>query len=234
MPPSSSATSAALSGTRTKQVPNAGGYSVSAPDATAKRWRHWLLAHAAGHCNDAILASMLASQYAGLGAMPDCLGLSHEAFKQLIADHFPTLKQTELAQPGRQLDPERADERDELVRLLLKRPDEGSNAVSDRPAPSLFSSVPQPSQQQHWMAEIVAAGCMGSDHLWQDLGLRNRTELSRLMEQNFPALAQRNTGDMKWKRFLYKQLCEAEGIYSCRSPSCEVCVDYHACFGPEN
>lgn len=166
--------------------------------------------------------------------MPNRLGLSLEAFKQLIAYHFPTLKQTELPQPQRQLDPDRVDERDELIRLLLKRLDDGSNAVSDRPAPSLLSIDPQPSQQQRWMAEIIAAGCMGSDHLWQDLGLWNRAELSRLMEQNFPSLAQRNTGDMKWKRFLYKQLCEAEGIYSCRSPSCEVCVDYHACFGPEN
>lgn len=84
------------------------------------------------------------------------------------------------------------------------------------------------------MAEIIAAGCMGSDHLWQDLGLRQRTELSLLMAHNFPALAEKNRHDMKWKRFLYKQLCETEGIYTCRSPSCEVCVDYHACFGPEN
>ncbi len=84
------------------------------------------------------------------------------------------------------------------------------------------------------MAGIVAAGCMGSDHLWQDLGLRQRAELSFLMEHHFPALAEQNCHDMKWKRFLYKQLCEAEGIYTCRSPSCEVCVDYHACFGPEN
>lgn len=166
---------------------------------------------------------MLASQCVGLGAMPDWLGLRPEAFKQLVAYHFPALRQTALAQPQRPLDPERTDERDELVRLLLQVSDKG---------PGNFNLQPGP--QQRWMAEIIAAGCMGSDHLWQDLGLWNRAELSRLMEQNFPAVAQKNVHDMKWKRFLYKQLCEAEGIYSCRSPSCEVCVDYHACFGPEN
>jgi len=32
------------------------------------------------------------------------------------------------------------------------------------------------------------------------------------MRRNFPPLAARNRKDMKWKRFLYKQLCEAEGI----------------------
>jgi NifQ. len=39
--------------------------------------------------------------------------------------------------------------------------------------------------------------------------------------------------DMKWKKFIYKQLCEAEGLYVCRAPSCEVCKDYDQCFGKE-
>ena len=83
------------------------------------------------------------------------------------------------------------------------------------------------------MAHILAAGCMASDHLWQDLGLWHRAELTALMRRNFPPLAARNVKDMKWKKFLYKQLCESEGIYLCRAPSCEVCVDYAVCFGPE-
>ena len=51
------------------------------------------------------------------------------------------------------------------------------------------------------------------------------------MHDNFRPLAEQNTKDMKWKKFLYKQLCIGEGIYVCRAPSCEVCVDYAACFG---
>lgn len=85
-----------------------------------------------------------------------------------------------------------------------------------------------------WLAEIVACACMGMDHLWQDMGLWSRKELSELMHRNFPALAQRNDRDMKWKKFLYKQLCEQEGIYVCRAPSCDVCSDYLNCFGPED
>jgi nitrogen fixation protein NifQ len=83
------------------------------------------------------------------------------------------------------------------------------------------------------MAQVVAAACMGQDHLWQDLGLLNRTELNALMQRNFPALAARNVKDMKWKRFLYRQLCEMEGIQACRAPSCEICTDYAHCFGPD-
>ena len=84
-----------------------------------------------------------------------------------------------------------------------------------------------------WITTIVVNGCMGNDHLWQDLGLWSRQELSTLMQRNFPSLAAQNDRDMKWKKFIYKQLCLQEGIYTCRAPSCEVCVDYQQCFGSE-
>jgi nitrogen fixation protein NifQ len=84
-----------------------------------------------------------------------------------------------------------------------------------------------------WIGTIVASGCMASDHLWQDLGLWSRHDLSALMIRNFPALAAKNDRDMRWKKFLYKQLCEQEGIYLCRAPSCAQCVDYPLCFSPE-
>jgi nitrogen fixation protein NifQ len=85
-----------------------------------------------------------------------------------------------------------------------------------------------------WMAKIVTAACMANDHLWQDLGLWSRSDLSQLMQTNFPELAARNVHDMKWKKFIYKQLCEREEIRICRAPSCEVCADYDKCFGPED
>ena len=47
-------------------------------------------------------------------------------------------------------------------------------------------------------------------------------------------LAQRNSGDTKCKKFLYRQLCERAGLMGCRSPSCGECADYAACFGPED
>jgi nitrogen fixation protein NifQ len=84
------------------------------------------------------------------------------------------------------------------------------------------------------VVEFVATACMGDNHLWQDLQLASRAELSALMRHWFPALAAKNDRDMKWKKFLYKQLCEREEIFICRSPSCAVCCDYDKCFGPED
>ncbi len=174
-----------------------------------------LIAQARGDGNDHVFACMIASWQAGGGSMPNWLGLPHAAFHCLMEHHFAGVGMEALTAKGETLARERMDELDELVRLMLI--DRSGDSASEV-----------------WMAHMVAAGCMGSDHLWQDLGLWSRADLTALMRRNFPALAARNVKDMKWKRFLYKQLCEAEGIYTCRAPSCEVCVDYHDCFGPED
>ena len=83
------------------------------------------------------------------------------------------------------------------------------------------------------VAETIALACLGDNHLWQDLQLPSRAELSALMAHWFPVLKARNSGDMKWKKFLYKQLCEREELFVCKAPSCAVCSDLPVCFGPE-
>lgn len=173
-----------------------------------------LMSGAAGGGNDHVLACMIASWQTGRGSMPDRLGLSAAAFHCLMEHHFPGAGSSFAGSTGWGARKDRTDELDELVQLML------IDKAGETPS-------------EVWMAYVIAAGCMASDHLWQDLGLWSRTDLTQLMQRNFPALAARNVKDMKWKRFLYKQLCEAEGIYTCRVPSCETCVDYHVCFGPE-
>jgi nitrogen fixation protein NifQ len=89
------------------------------------------------------------------------------------------------------------------------------------------------SRRSLWLAHAIAACCMGDDHLWQDMGLPNRQELSNLLAQHFSTLYARNTGGMRWKKFFYKQLCERNVSFVCRSPSCAECSEYANCFGPE-
>ena len=89
------------------------------------------------------------------------------------------------------------------------------------------------SPETTWLARIVAMCCMGEHHLWEDMGLAHRGELSALIAGGFPALAAKNTNDMRWKKFFYKQLCDREGLNLCRAPICTECVDYAKCFGPE-
>ena len=84
------------------------------------------------------------------------------------------------------------------------------------------------------VALTLAVASLGDNHLWQDLQLASRAELSALMWRWFPALVARNSGDMKWKKFLYRELCRREEILICKSPSCAVCTDRPVCFGPED
>lgn len=112
----------------------------------------------------------------------------------------------------------REDEVEDLLALLIDFADMGAGTEAERRA----------------VAETVAVACLGDNHLWQDLQLASRAELSALMSRWFPRLAARNDRDMKWKKFLYKQLCEREEILICKAPSCAVCTDVARCFGPED
>jgi nitrogen fixation protein NifQ len=111
----------------------------------------------------------------------------------------------------------RADEVVDLVALLLEHADPAAG----------------PREAIAAVAERVALGCLGDNHLWQDMQFASRAELSALMGHWFPSLVAKNHADMKWKKFLYKQLCEREELFICKAPSCAVCVDRPLCFGPE-
>ncbi|MDO9106892.1 MAG: nitrogen fixation protein NifQ [Methylovulum sp.] len=160
------------------------------------------------------LACMIASWCVGRGALPDYLGLEPAQFNAVTA-RFQGCPIPRQAVSGQQLDFSRMLEKDDLVKLLQQ-----------------FAATQ--SADTDIIIAIIVAGCLGSDHLWQDLGLWSRAQLSAMLQYNFPALAAKNDKDMKWKKFLYKQLCEMEGLYLCRAPSCDVCIDYPNCYGKES
>lgn len=156
-----------------------------------------------------VLASIAVGRSLGEGVLPVALGLGGARFAEFWRRYFPG-PQLILIEGKHEDIPEL----DDIERLLL----DYRAGLRDSEA---------------WLARIVACGCAGRDHLWQDLGLANRSELSRLMETAFPALAELNVGDMKWKKFIYRHYCQRDGIYVCPAPSCGVCIDYAKCFAPE-
>ncbi len=89
------------------------------------------------------------------------------------------------------------------------------------------------SAETRWLAHAIAACCLGEDHLWQDLGLKDRASLSEILARFFPSLHAGNTQGMRWKKYFYKLLCERNASFVCRSPSCQQCSEYANCFGPE-
>lgn len=90
------------------------------------------------------------------------------------------------------------------------------------------------SPMQIRLAAMIARRAQSPNHLWQDLGLRHRGDLSRLMMRHFRPLAARNSTDMKWKKFLYRMICRDAGYSLCTAPTCSECCDFDLCFGDES
>ncbi len=180
---------------------------------------HELLMQACRDRSDTValaLAGALANAAAGVIQAPSpALGLDGERFQALLAHYFPTLDSGICAQYCEGCRPLRGDEFGDLVALLLAhRSHEGEAA--------------------EWLAHAIASACMGGNHLYQDMGLPHRQALSELLNQHFTRLFQKNVGNMKWKKFFYKQLCDQAEVKVCQAPSCQVCHDYQGCFGPED
>ncbi len=169
------------------------------------------------------LERILLAQRQGRSCLPAQLGLPAAAYAELIQANFPDALPLYDGAPA--LAAERNDLRAELLEL---RRDEWQELYA-----LLLAGRAGRDALEAPMACIVAAACLGGDHLWRDLGLGSREQLRELLELNFPRLASRNVNNMRWKKFFYKQLCEQDGGYVCRSPSCERCPTYHDCFGDE-
>jgi len=160
------------------------------------------------------LSVALAERDASSLSLSDALGLTGPEIFDLLVSHFPLMPLTgfdlgELADPM-------FDMEETLLRDLLL-----AHRATEKPV-------------SEWLASIIARRAMHADHLWQDLGLFDRSDLNRLLKTWFPTLHARNTTNMRWKKFFYRTLCEAEGFSLCTAPSCSVCTDFRHCFGPED
>lgn len=156
-----------------------------------------------------VLASLLAGRSLNQGVLSSTLGLPEQAFQALWSDYFPGTPLHLQNGAGEDIA-----ELEDLLNLLVE-----------------YRAGLQESEV--WLAQIVAYSCCGRNHLWQDLGLANRGELTTLMTVAFPGLAALNSGDMKWKKFIYRHYCSREGIYVCPAPTCGECADFNKCFSPE-
>lgn len=161
-------------------------------------------------CAVAVSAEDAAHEGLTLGS---CLGLDADALETVIARYFAPDSLAVLGVPVGT--PEETEESAMLHDLLLGHAPPGDEAA-------------------HWLAAIIARRALRPNHLWQDLGLRDRGELNRLLSTHFPGLAAGNTANMKWKKYFYRRLCEREGFVLCSAPSCAACDDFNLCFGDES
>ncbi len=161
-----------------------------------------------------VLASIFAASAMEGGLLFEKVGLSSDELAALLKQNFPSVR---IKGDDLLLDSKR-DDNDEvtMVRdlLLAQRSTQGDTG--------------------RWLAAMIARRAMEPNHLWADLGLRNRGELLRLLNRHFGPLARRNVNNMRWKRFFYRRLCEDEGLILCTTPVCTECKDFNHCFGDES
>jgi nitrogen fixation protein NifQ len=139
----------------------------------------------------------------------ECTGLDGAEFAELSALLFPG---AQVAQTGR---------------ISITPPEQ---ALCD----ILWMNAARASTLERLLASMIARRSLRPNHLWQDLGLANRAELSLLMERHFTGLARRNNGDMKWKKFFYRMMCSSAEFRLCAAPVCSECDDFDQCFGSED
>ncbi|GLR45997.1 iron-molybdenum cofactor biosynthesis protein NifQ [Mesorhizobium amorphae] len=165
------------------------------------------------HVLACVLSRALEEVEAGEATLTGATGLSRAELRDVLPGSFTAVPINAFA-ADKVGEPE-PDPEEELLRGLLQ--------AHARPG----------DQASVCFARIIARRAMRRKHLWQDLGLSNRAELSRLLATHFPTLAAGNTQNMKWKKYFYRKLCEAEGFSLCTAPSCRECNDFESCFGPE-
>jgi nitrogen fixation protein NifQ len=93
-----------------------------------------------------------------------------------------------------------------------------------------FASTDCPPPEE--LISRIALSSMGPRHLWEDLGMASRDELNALMLHHFPRLKALNSGNMRWKKFLYRMLCERAEVLICKAPHCSQCEEQRVCFDP--
>jgi nitrogen fixation protein NifQ len=161
-----------------------------------------------------VLASIMAAAAMDGGAIATRAGLNSRDLSALVAEYFPNALIYLSSWCGGTAAAE--DEEVGMVRELL---------LGQRSTPGNVG---------HWLASMVARRAVEPNHLWEDLGLRDRSELSRLLMRHFAPLASRNIRNMRWKRFFYRMLCEDDGFVMCTTPICTQCNDFELCFGEES
>ena len=80
------------------------------------------------------------------------------------------------------------------------------------------------------IASIIAHACLRPDHLWRDLGLSGRDDVTDMLSRYFPALATRNVDGTRWKKFLARELALSLGLAPQPAPGCPGCEDFGFCF----
>jgi nitrogen fixation protein NifQ len=166
-----------------------------------------------------LFACLLASAAREPYDTAQALGLEDDDVAMILDCFFPSVDRDILerhAAPDESPPPEINE--DVLAVLLSHIPDGGD--VLDQSVSTI-------------LCKILAARAAHPGHLWVAMGLFERPQLTAAINRHLPTLAEANCQNMRWKRYLFKQVCDLNGGVMCKSPNCGVCSDYTLCFATD-
>jgi len=164
-----------------------------------------------------LFACLLAVASEESGAPAAALGLHDSDLDAILGSYFPGISRCVLGQISAQSTGQPAALNEEVLAILLSH-------VPNNPGHGKWhASV--------WLAHTLAARSAHPGHLWVAMGLTERPQLTAAIRRHLPSLAEANSQNMRWKRYLFKQVCDQNGGRLCKSPNCVACSDYQLCFG---
>ncbi len=78
-------------------------------------------------------------------------------------------------------------------------------------------------EARYVIAPRIAKKSLEMNHLYQDMGFKNRVEMGQYMARHFPRLAELKPKEKLWKKFLYDAIGKV-------APACATCNDQEHCF----
>lgn len=73
------------------------------------------------------------------------------------------------------------------------------------------------------VAPFVAERSVEMNHLYEDIGFKNRKQMGKFMKLHFPKLAEMKPSNKLWKKHIYDQIGKV-------APACATCPDQSGCF----
>ncbi|CAG4900767.1 nitrogen fixation protein NifQ [Paraburkholderia gardini] len=195
-------------------VPSTALHASNLDEASAARENELLVATDESPTPDARLFARLIAAREVRGEIA-LLGVTQNALDALFKRHFPNVAKPPriLALPATLPASAHADFLSALAALLQTHANPSTNEDDMR-----------------CIAAIVAHACLRPDHLWRDLGLSGRDDVTAMLERYFPTLVIRNTASLRWKKFLARELALARGTEPGPAPGCPGCEDFGYCF----
>jgi len=98
-----------------------------------------------------------------------------------------------------------------------------TNDVLELKVTKLLQSFAKDEHSRVEVSPHLAKVSLMMNHLYEDLGFKNRIEMGKYMKEHFPKLSEMKPSETLWKKYIYDLVGET-------APACAECRDQDTCF----